>query len=59
MLIINITNDDTGDVKVGNYDYKVLINKKVIAKGRIENHDRKDRWPTLLRKMLYNAYRGV
>jgi hypothetical protein len=59
MLIVNITNDDTGDVKIGNYDYKVLINKTVIAKGRIEAHERKGHWSTLIRKMLYNAYKGV
>jgi len=59
MLIINVTNDDTGNELIGNYDYKVLINKKVIAKGRIEGYERKSHWFTLIRQLLYNAYRGV
>jgi hypothetical protein len=59
MLHIKIINDGTGDVRVGNYDYEVLINNEVIAKGRIEAHDRADQWPSLIRKLLQNAYKGV
>lgn len=59
MLLIKIVNDGTGDVRIGNYNYEVLVNEEVIAKGRIEAHDRSERWPSLLRKLLQNAYKGV
>ena len=40
MLLIKIVNDGTGDVHTGHYDYQVFVNREIIARGRIENHDR-------------------
>ena len=40
MLIITIHNDSSGDIKTGNYNYKVFINKELLEEGRIEKHNR-------------------
>lgn len=52
MLIIRIHNDGTGDVKIGNYDYEVLINHDVIARGRVEGYHRGDGWQELVKLMV-------
>lgn len=57
MLIIEITNDGTGDVHIGYYDYKVKVNKEVIAQGRVEAHDRSYGWQTLVRRLLQVDYK--
>ena len=48
MLIITLHNDGTGDTKTGNYNYEVFINTRRIAKGRVEDHDRRLGWDGLL-----------
>ena len=49
MLLVKIHNDGTGSKAVGHYDVEVLVNKKTLWTGRIENHLRLDGWKTLLR----------
>jgi translation initiation factor IF-1 len=44
MLLIEIVNDGTGTEEVGNYRYEVKVNKKVIAKGKVDGHWRKNAW---------------
>jgi len=48
MLLIKFVNDKTGTREIGNYDYTVYVNKEIIAKGRVENHDRKKGWEGLV-----------
>jgi hypothetical protein len=48
MLTIEIVNDGTGDEVVGNYNYKVFINKEKIDSGRIEWHNRLSGWRGLI-----------
>lgn len=48
MLIIKIQNDGTGNVKVGNYRYQVLINQTAIESGEVKGHKRKEGWRSLL-----------
>lgn len=52
MLIIKIQNDSTGDVKVGNYKYQVLINDMVIESGEVKKHKRKEGWRGLLLNLV-------
>jgi len=51
MLKIFFINDKTGDPPelVGNYNYVVMINDKVLAKGRIEDHNRLTGWEGLVK----------
>lgn len=58
MLIIKVTNDDTGDERVGNYDYAVLVGSTIIAEGRVDGHERSQGWKELIRKLLLNHYGG-
>jgi len=52
MLIIKIQNDGTGDVKVGNYRYQVMVNDTVIESGEIKKHKRKEGWRGLLLNLV-------
>ena len=52
-LYITITNDDTGDEKIGFYNYTVSINEEVIEEGRIEWHSRADGWLSLVQRMVH------
>lgn len=52
MLIIKIVNDSTGDVKVGNYRYQVMINQTVIESGIIKGHKRNEGWRGLLLQLV-------
>ena len=48
MLEIKLVNDGTGDEIAGNYDYYVYVNEKLIARGRVENHNRLSGWEGLV-----------
>ena len=63
MLRIEIVNDGTANRDpenmayppndepfciVGNYDYKIFVNQKVVASGRLEGFNRITGWPGLL-----------
>jgi hypothetical protein len=50
-LIIVITNDATGTEDSANYDWRVQVNREVIARGRVEGHDRAHGWRPLLRRV--------
>ncbi len=52
MLIILIHNDGSGTSELANYDYQVLVNKNVIASGRVENHQRINGWEVLVERVL-------
>ena len=52
MLQIKILNDATGDDNIANYIYTVMINNREIAKGEIKNHNRKDGWKKLTKKII-------
>ena len=59
VLIITIHNDGTGTEEVGNYDYKVIINDKVIKEGKIEGHYREDGWRDLVMQVAsYDFSKG-
>ena len=51
MLIITIHNDSSGDIKTGNYNYKVFINKELLEEGRIEKHNRSLGYQELIRRV--------
>ena len=42
MLVLEIHNDKTGTPAIGNYDWTLLVNTDVIARGRVERF-RRDR----------------
>ena len=48
MLTITFHNDGTGNVDIGSYDYKVFVNKDLIAQGRVEEHNRYTGWTGLV-----------
>ena len=62
MLRIEIVNDMTAHISeniatdpdgfeiciLGNYDYKVFVNSKLVGKGRIESHNRLTGWEGLI-----------
>lgn len=52
MLIIKIQNDGTGNVKVGNYRYQVLVNDTVIESGEVKGHKRNEGWRGLLLELV-------
>lgn len=52
MLRILIHNDRTGTDTSANYDWTVDVNGQVIAKGRVEGHNRWKGWVDLLRMLL-------
>lgn len=39
-LYLKIINDGTGTKKIGNYDYEIRINKKIISKGKLNKFHR-------------------
>jgi len=49
MLLIQIKNDGTGDMYIGNYDYSVFINAHIVETGRIEAHNRFEGWKELVK----------
>ena len=55
-LIIEVVNDETGAPGLGNYDYTVRIADKVVETGRLEKHERKFGWASLLVEL---AIRGT
>lgn len=53
-LIIVFHNDGTGTETSANYNVGVFINKRQIAKDRIEGHNRADGWERLVRRLDAN-----
>lgn len=52
-LILIFHNDGTGLwPDVGNYNVKVMVNQRMIAQGRVENHQRNEGWEKLVEKFL-------
>lgn len=58
MLVIKFVNDGTGDELEGNYDYKVQINNRTIAEGRIESHNRLTGWQGLVSCLAKSLEKG-
>jgi hypothetical protein len=52
MLIIKIQNDGTGDVKIGNYRYQILVNSTLIESGEVKGHKRVRGWKNLVSMLL-------
>jgi hypothetical protein len=50
-LYIILHNDGTGINGDANYDYIVQINQLVIARGRVEHHNRDAGWEALIRRV--------
>lgn len=48
MLAIIFVNDGTGDEIVGHYRWKVMVNSKVLAEGRLCDHNRLSGWQGLI-----------
>ena len=62
MIVIEISNDESylpeealGIALSGSYDYVVKVGRKEIARGRIENHDRRTHFSLLLNKVAEDA----
>lgn len=56
MLILRIHNDGTGTPKTASYNWDVCVTTsptslQVIARGRVEKHDRAKGWRALVRKV--------
>jgi hypothetical protein len=49
MLAVIFVNDGTGGELFGSYDWKVLINQTVLAKGRLDGHNRSLGWRGLVK----------
>jgi hypothetical protein len=52
MLIITLHNKETDERGYSNYDYKVYINRSLIASGQVIGHKRTDGWQKLVKLML-------
>jgi hypothetical protein len=50
MLSVYVQNVKTVD-DVANYDYFVMVNKRMIAAGKIEGHKRSDGWQPLVKRI--------
>lgn len=55
MLIVTLHNDGTGPDEAANYDYRVYVNSTLIGSGRVEDHDRTQAWPALLKRVAEEA----
>lgn len=53
-LYVIFHNDGTGNMKqnIGNYDVYVLINRKEIWKGRVEDFHREGGWSRLVKRLM-------
>jgi len=52
MLILTVHNDGTGTDRIGNYDVKAYINKRLLGSGRLENFKRYKGYKTCLKKAV-------
>lgn len=52
MLLVLVHNDGTGSEEKANYDFEVRINNEVIERGRVQGHNRKDGWRTLIKEIV-------
>jgi hypothetical protein len=68
MLVVQIHNDGTGTELHSNYDWSVSITVRdgnddvflrKLASGRIEDHDRRQDWRKLVRKVVHPSRRTV
>lgn len=48
MLLITFQNDGTGTEEIGNYDWCVYINNKLLERGKLKNHKRINGWEGLI-----------
>lgn len=53
MLVVEIYNTAINEANcpAGRYEYVVKVNRKVIASGEVDSHDRAKHWSLLLRKI--------
>lgn len=51
-LILVFHNDSTGADKAANYNVDVMVNTRIIARGRVEGHPRNEGWKALVQKFL-------
>ena len=56
-LYVDIINDGTGNDQIANYDYKILINDKIIESGRIEHYYRAKSAVQLVKEVALDADR--
>ena len=56
-LYVDIINDGTGNNQIANYDYKILINDKIIESGRIEHYYRAKSAVQLVKEVALDADR--
>jgi len=56
-LYVDIINDGTGNNQIANYDYKILINDKIIESGRIEHYYRAKGAVQLVKEVALDADR--
>lgn len=52
MLTLQILNDTTGDNDTANYTYRVMVNTREVASGRVRGHRRADGWWKLIRLVV-------
>lgn len=52
MLTLQILNDTTGDNDTANYTYRVMVNTREVASGRVKGHRRADDWWKLVRLVI-------
>ena len=55
MLSITFLNDKTGTEDVANYEVTVWVNRDVVARGRVEGHQRAEGWQALVARYLSEA----
>lgn len=56
MLIVRIRNDGTGPDEASNYNYEVYVNNFKIDEGRIESHDRRKEWMSLVSRVATDGF---
>lgn len=61
MLVVEIYNTAINEANcpAGEYEYVVKVNRKVIASGEVDSHDRAKHWSLLLRKIAEDGREEV
>jgi len=56
-LFIKIINDGTGSKSYGNYNYKIMINDRIIEQGELSNYCRAKGAIQLAKEIIFDAER--
>ena len=58
MLVITFHNDGTGNEEIGNYNWEVYLNRKLLDRGELKNHNRSDGWKGLVKLFVKKNFKS-